>query len=159
MAKKASKKASKKVSKKVSKKAVLTPKEIEEFKQLLLERRREILGNVVSMENDTLRQENTDLSHMPLHMGDMGSDTFAVENALNLVDSERKLLLEIDGALERIANGKYGLCLGSGKPIGKARLKAIPWAKYSIEFANKLEQGLVKEPNEDMDDQPDETAA
>ena len=135
---------------------MLTPKEIETFKALLLSKRQEIMGNMVSMENDTLRRENTDLSHVPLHMGDMGSDTFEVENSLNLVDGERKLVVEIDLALDRIEKGTYGLCLGDGTPIGKARLTAIPWAKYGIDFATKLEQGLVEAPR---DDYPDETAA
>lgn len=129
--------------------APLTPEEIEEFKSLLLQKRREILGNVESIEKDTLRKENTDLSHMPLHLGDMGSDTFEVENSLNLVDSERKMLVEVDEALNRIEAGTYGLCLGNNKPIGRARLNAIPWTKYSIEFASQLEQGLVKEPGTD----------
>jgi RNA polymerase-binding protein DksA len=139
--------------------APLTPEEIEQFKQLLLQKRREILGNVVSMENDTLRKENTDLSHMPLHMGDMGSDTFEVENSLNLVDSERKMLAEIDQALGRIEAGNFGLCLGCGKPIGRARLTAIPWTKYTIEFASQLEQGLVEDPENSITDRSDEDAA
>ena len=146
------------MAKKTSKKKALTPKQIEEFKNLLLTKRQEILGNVVSMENETLRKENTDLSHMPLHMGDMGSDTFEVENSLNLVDGERKLVIEIDQALDRIQKGTYGLCLGNGKPISKARLTAIPWAKYSIEFATQLEQGLVEEPNEDFPDKDEDAA-
>jgi DnaK suppressor protein len=61
------------------------------------------------------------------------------------MDSERKLLGEIDDALNRIANGTYGICEGTGKPITKARLEAQPWARYSIEYARMLEQGLVRE--------------
>lgn len=139
--------------------APLTPEEIEEFKSLLLQKRREILGNVESIEKDTLRKENTDLSHVPMHLGDMGSDTFEVENSLNLVDSERRMLAEIDAALIRIEAGTYGLCLGNNKPIGRARLNAIPWTKYSIEFASQLEQGLVKEPGSGDQEHPDEDAA
>ncbi len=76
-------------------------------------------------------------------MGDVGSDTFAVENALDLADRERTLLGEIDEALARIEEGTYGIRLGTGKPIGKPRLQAIPWAKYSVQFAGRLERGLV----------------
>ncbi len=67
---------------------------------------------------------------------------------LGLMDSERKLLREIDEALERIENKTYGICIGTGKPIRKARLEAQPWAKYSVEFARKLEQGLAFEPKD-----------
>ena len=49
------------MARKPKKDTPLTPEEIEQFKLLLLEKRREILGNVVSMENDTLRKEKTDL--------------------------------------------------------------------------------------------------
>ena len=62
-----------------------------------------------------------------------------------MMDSERKLLREIDGALQRIEDKTYGICEGTGKPIRKARLEAQPWARYSVEYARMLEQGLVRE--------------
>ena len=74
---------------------------------------------------------------------DMGSDAFEIENTLSLADNERTLLREIDDALDRIEESTYGICLGTGEPIGTARLRAIPWAKYSVEFAELLEQGLA----------------
>lgn len=121
-------------------KTYLTEEELKYFEDVLLEKRQQILSNVKAMEQETLKRERTDLSNMPLHMGDMGSDTFEMDNALTLVDSERRLLEEIDDALQRIANGTYGMCLGSGKPIAKKRLQAIPWTKYSIEYAAQMEK-------------------
>jgi len=125
-------------------KANLTQAEIAHFEALLLEKRRELLGNVKSMEDETLKRERTDLSNLPLHMGDMGTDTYETDNALSLVDGERRILEEIDQALGRIGEGKYGICLGSGKPISKARLQAIPWTKYSIEYATQMEKGMAQ---------------
>ena len=125
--------------KRAGKKDGLTPREIEEFQDLLLHKRHEIIGNVNSMENDALRKEFTDLSHMPLHMGDAGSDAFETENCLSLVESERRLLAEVDEALARIQDQSYGICLGTGKPIGIPRLRAIPWTKFSVEYARRLE--------------------
>jgi DnaK suppressor protein len=122
----------------------LTPAEIIKFKALLIAKRNEILGNVISMENGALRKDRTDLSNLPTHLGDIGTDNYEVENTLGLMDSERKLLLEIEEALKRIEDGTYGICQGSGKPISKARLKAIPWAKYCVEYANLLEKGLAR---------------
>ncbi len=52
----------------------------------------------------------------------------------------RDTLREIDEAMERIENGTYGICLGTGKRIKKRRLLAIPWAKYSIEYAKLMEE-------------------
>ncbi len=126
-------------------KTKLTPADVRRFKAILLEKRSEILGNVNSMEDGSLKKERSDLSNMPIHMADMGSDNYELENTIGLMDSERKLLREIDDALERIENGVYGICEGSKKPIPIQRLEAIPWARYSVEYAGLLEKGLVSE--------------
>ena len=86
-----------------------------------------------------------DLSSMPIHMADIGTDNYEQEFALGLMESERKLLREIDEALGRIENQTYGVCEGTGKLIRKARLEAQPWAKYCVEYARMLEQGLAQE--------------
>jgi len=144
-------------------KAHLTQADIEHFKALLLEKRQELLGNVKSMEDETLKRDRTDLSNLPMHMGDMGTDTYEMDHALSLVDGERKILEEIDQALDRIENKTYGICLGSGKPISKARLQAIPWTKYSIEYATQMEKGMAQtgraRPQEEAAEFLDEDAA
>lgn len=122
----------------------LTLVEIEKLKAMLLAKRNEILGNVTSMEDEALRRENSDLSHMPIHMADLGTDNFDQEFTLGLMEGERKLLIEIYDALSRIENGTYGICEGSGKSILKTRLEAIPWARYCVEYARLLEKGLVR---------------
>ena len=122
----------------------LSPAEISKFKTLLLAKRNEILGNVLSMEDEALHRQRSDLSNMPIHMADAGSDNYEIENTLGLMDSERKLVKEIDEALGRIENCTYGICEGSGKSIPKTRLEAIPWAKYCVEYANMLEKGLIR---------------
>ncbi|MHC4657656.1 MAG: TraR/DksA family transcriptional regulator [Planctomycetota bacterium] len=122
----------------------LTAAEIRKFRDLLIAKRMEILGNVVCMEDETLRRPSTDLSNMPFHMADMATDNYEMENTLGLMDSERKLLVEIDDALGRISNGTYGICEGSGEPIPKERLKAIPWARYCVAYARLLEKGFVR---------------
>jgi DnaK suppressor protein len=72
-------------------------------------------------------------------MADIGSDNYEQEFTLGLMDSERKLLKEIDDALQRVEQGIYGICEGTGKQIPKARLEAQPWARYCVEYARKLE--------------------
>jgi DnaK suppressor protein len=131
------------MSKERKSKTSLTPAEIKKFKALLLAKRSEILDNVTHMEDETLRKQRSDLSNMPIHMADAGSDTFEQENTLGLMDSERKLLQEIDDALERIENNTYGICEGAAEPIPKARLKAIPWARYCVTCASLAEKGLL----------------
>lgn len=131
------------MGKEKNKKGVLTAKEIREFKILLLEKLDEILENVVCMEQETLRKPRTDLSNMPFHMADAGTDTYEIENTLGLVDSERKLLAEIEDALQRIENNTYGICEGNDEPIPKERLRAIPWARYCVTCANLSEKGIL----------------
>jgi len=123
----------------------LTQRELQKFKELSLAKRNELLGNVSSMEIEALRRESSDLSRLPIHMADLGTDNYDQEFTLGLMDSERKLMKEIDEALDRIENCTYGICEGSGKSIPKARLEAIPWARYCVEYARLLEKGLVRE--------------
>ena len=130
--------------KKKNNNAGLTAVEIKKFKHLLLTKRNEILGIVLSMEDETFRRQPGNESNISSKIDDAGSDNYEVENTLGLMDSERKLVREIDDALERIENGTYAICQGSGKKIPKARLEAIPWAKYCVEYASMLEKGLVK---------------
>jgi RNA polymerase-binding protein DksA len=122
----------------------LTAEEIQKFKALLLAKRKEILGDVSTIENETLHKSRSDLSNMPIHMADVGSDNFEQEFSLGLLDGERKVIKEIDDALKRMEDGTYGICEGTGKPIERERMEAIPWAKYCVEYASQLEKGLTQ---------------
>jgi len=159
VAKKRKKAARKKTSSKRAKKSRLSAATIEHFKEMLLQKRREIINNVNEMEDEALKQSRLDasgdLSSMPIHMADIGTDNYEQEFALGLMDSERKLLREIDDALQRIEDKTYGICEGTGKPIPKARLEAQPWARYCVEYARMLEQGLVREPEESVSEFPE----
>lgn len=122
----------------------LNAKDLESFRDQLLEKRAEILGNVRAMRDEATgggSGDRSELSSMPLHMADLGTDNFERELTLGLLEGERSLLRDIDQALDRIRDGTYGLCLATGKPIGKARLKAQPWAKYCMEYMLQQESG------------------
>lgn len=82
----------------------------------------------------------TNLSNLPVHMADVGTDNYEQEFTLGLVEKDRNLLREINHALAKIQDGTYGICEATGKPIGKPRLEAQPWARYSIEHARELEK-------------------
>jgi len=127
----------------------LTNADLKYFKRLLLEKRREIVGSVNEMRDEALKKSRLDasgdLSSMPIHMADLGTDNYEQELALDLMNSERKLLKQIDEALNRIEDKTYGICLATGKPVNKARLEAKPWARYSVEYAEMIEKGLVSE--------------
>ena len=60
--------------------------------------------------------------------------------ALRILDKEVKLLREVERALKKFENKEYGLCEGTMEPIGYARLKARPWARYSVTHKEELER-------------------
>ena len=147
MAQKRKKTSGKKTSSTQTKKTRLTTADIKHFKEVLLEKRRQIAISANEMKDEALNKSRLDaagdLSSMPIHMADIGTDNYEQELALDLMDSERKLLREIDDALQRIEDKTYGICEATGKPIAKARLEAKPWARYCVEHARMLEQGTA----------------
>ena len=122
-------------------KTKLKKRELDKYFRILLEKRAEIVGDLSALEEQALRSTDGDISHMPIHMADIGSDTFDQDFMLGLAENERERLREIDDALMRIQQGTYGVCQMTGKPIPKARLEAKPWAKYTIEAKRLLEAG------------------
>lgn len=128
-------------------KSPLTKPELRKFRNNLLEKRRDLLGDMSGIEAEALkkgRQDiSSDLSTLPTHPADIGTDNFEQEFTLGLLESERILLDKINAALQRIEDGAFGICLGTGEPIGKARLTARPWSRYCIEYAHLIEKGLV----------------
>ncbi|MBN2211001.1 MAG: TraR/DksA C4-type zinc finger protein [Sedimentisphaerales bacterium] len=130
----------------------LTEEQLIHFRSLLLQRRREILGDVDIMSGGDgrgNRQDSSgDLSSMPIHMADIGTDNYEQEFTLGLIESDRKQLEDIDRALAKIPRGEYGVCEGTNRPISLTRLEARPEARYCIDFARKLEKGLVRLPEE-----------
>ena len=127
--------------------------DLAEFKKLLLERRQMLAGDVTRMEDEALRKSRQnasgDLSSMPYHMADIGTDNYEQEFTLGLIENNEKILQEIDEALERIKNGTFGTCTHCSALVSKARLRAIPWAAYCIECQKIAEErGLDRENTE-----------
>ena len=130
------------------KKSPLDKKHLDEFREILLQKRRTLMGDVNGMEEHSNNSQNGgNLSSMPTHMADIGTDNFEHEFTLGLIESEQSLLQEINRAMQRIEDGTYGICLGTGQRIPIARLRAKPWAKYTVKFAQMIEDGQVKEPD------------
>jgi RNA polymerase-binding protein DksA len=118
----------------------MSKRELEKYRELLKAKRAELLGDVANMSGGSYEKGSGNLSHTPQHMADHGTDNYDQEFTLGLVEFERRLLNEIDEALQRIEDGTYGICQLLGRPISAARLQAKPWAKYCIEAARQLEQ-------------------
>jgi RNA polymerase-binding protein DksA len=121
-------------------KTTLSRQELARFRALLLEKRGELVGDLSAVEDEAADSDSGNLSHVPFHSADLGTDTFDQDVLRTLAEGERALLAEIDAALERIARRTYGICEATGEPIPIERLEAQPWARYTVEAARRLER-------------------
>jgi DnaK suppressor protein len=111
-------------------------------KQKLLQLRDAMVDSMAGVAQDTLRSraEGSEASAFGMHQADAGSDAYDRDFALSLLSQEQDALYEIDQALKRIELGTYGICEMSGKPIPRARLEAIPFARFTVECQSQLEK-------------------
>jgi len=118
----------------------LTKEELQEFRELLLAKKRDLLGDLTGMTAEARGagpgEQGSPRPELPKY-ADESDDR---EITIGLVASERVLLQDIAEALDRIDKGTYGVCLGAGEQIGRSRLLARPWAKYCIACARTMEQ-------------------
>jgi RNA polymerase-binding transcription factor len=123
--------------------------ELNKYKKLLLERRQELASALNNMADEALKPNGggRDVEDS----ADFGSDQFEQEFTLGLMESEQNVIREIDAALDRIDGGTFGTCEGSGEKIPKARLDALPWARYTVTFQEKVERGEVVVGEDDDD--------
>ena len=88
----------------------------------------------------SIKEDSGDLSGYSQHMADAGTDNFDRDFALSMVSNEQEVLKEIDEAIKRIFAGTYGICEVTGKPIGRARLAAVPFTRFSVEGQTEFEK-------------------
>jgi DnaK suppressor protein len=117
--------------------------EMKVYKEALLRLRARLRGDVTAMADSALKKTRSessgDLSSMPIHMADVGTDNFEQEFTLSLMETEESALDQIESALERIEDGSYGVCLDCEGKIPKTRLNAIPFTPFCVKCASKLE--------------------
>ena len=112
-------------------------------KQRLVELRDAYLNSIEGVASETIRNENGDASAFGMHQADAGSDAYDRDFALSLLGKEQDALYEINEALKRIETGTYGLCEGTGVRIPEERLEAMPFARFSVTYQEKLERSQM----------------
>jgi RNA polymerase-binding protein DksA len=118
--------------------AKLTTKEIDELRTRLLQERAELDEQLTTIEDTSFAQTQSDLSGdvgLDDESADAGTATFEREKDLSIENNIRDLIQKIDRALARIERGTYGVCDVCGKPIEKARVKALPYVDLCIKDA------------------------
>ena len=111
-------------------------KAIQKLRDVLLKRRdalRKALAGDLSSLKDLREQGGGDVV-------DHALDSAQDEISSQLAEVESRELAEIEGALERMRKGNYGICEVTGRPIPLARLQALPYARMCIEAQREIEK-------------------
>jgi len=114
-------------------------RDVEAIKQELEAKRQEILEGIARAR--ALGQVEGETGAPDI--ADRAASALAREFSFSLTENEGKLLKLIDEALERLAAGKYGLCVHCGQPIEKARLAAVPWARHCLTCQELQDRGEI----------------
>jgi len=125
---------------------MLKPKDLEQFRELLLHLQARLRGDVETLTSGALGGGSD--SKSPTHMAELGTETYEQDFSLRVMESDQEVLKEIKAALQRIEDKTYGICEGceeEGKPpskrwIPKTRLKVIPHARHCVSCAEQLER-------------------
>ena len=81
-----------------------------------------------------------ELSSFDQHPGDSGTETFEMEKNVSLLEQVDDELQEIEAAAQRLERGTYGTCQACARPIGNARLEAMPATRFCVEDQAKAER-------------------
>lgn len=121
--------------------AVKTPyskKELDDLRRRLEDERSHLREQLSAIQEATFAATQSDISgevSFDDENADAGTFTYERERDLSIENNVRDLLAKIDRALSRMTEGTYGLCSRCGKPIEKARLKALPYVDLCIKDA------------------------
>ncbi|MDA1016297.1 MAG: TraR/DksA family transcriptional regulator [Planctomycetota bacterium] len=121
----------------------------EVYRDLLLELQSRVRGDVRQLTSGALGDgDGNGESKSPTHLAERGTDAYEQDFSLRVAENDQELLGEIKDALVKLKEGRFGLCevcVEEGKSatkstIGKARLRAIPYARNCIECERKREE-------------------
>ncbi len=113
----------------------LTDEDLAFFKKRLLEERATVKERMDRRVNDAVYEPDS----LPDEIDQASRESEQIA-LLRIADKERKLLNQIERAMGKFDTGDFGICEGTGDPIGKKRLLARPWTRYSIHHKERLER-------------------
>jgi len=101
---------------------------VEKFRQRLLAKRKELLSGVHGSNVKNLESSSDEIQDI----ADQASNAYTKEFLLSIGDTERRMLRQVDQALNKIREDTYGLCEACGETISEKRLEALPFARLCI---------------------------
>jgi len=122
----------------------MTDAERDAYRQKLLKLWHRLNGDVSGLSDEALRktggEASGNLSNTPFHLADLGTDNFEQEMSLSLLETEEQRLEEVAAALDRITQGTYARCEKCQQEIPRARLDAVPYARFCVHCAREEQQ-------------------
>ena len=102
----------------------------------LLRMRKEVLQEVSKAQAASLELGQDGVPDL----GDMSANTYHRDVLLNLNETQRRKIRDIDSALERMEKGAYGICLRCEEEIEPRRLQVRPFSRYCVECKTEVEK-------------------
>lgn len=125
----------------------MNKRDLKHFEKKLLEERDRLALSLGKLESSVLkrtqRDASGDLSAYSIHMADLGTDAMEREKDLQVASAEGRLLTEINEAIGRLAEGKFGACEACDKEIDHRRLDVVPHARLCLKCQEKAERRLA----------------
>ncbi|MBZ0117584.1 MAG: TraR/DksA C4-type zinc finger protein, partial [Sandaracinaceae bacterium] len=115
--------------------AQLTVPQLEDLRAKLLAERARVLAG----QERHLQEALEDPGVLPDET-DMAQRSTEQAYLIRFADKERKLLNEIDHALDKMRSAEYGVCEGTDEAIGYKRLELRPWTRYSVAYKEQMER-------------------
>ena len=116
--------------------SLFTKVELSKFRMSLISQKEQILKkSQQALKGGSIKLDTNEM----MDEVDLASATIEQNITFNLLDRDRRLLSEIERALEKIRNGDYGFCEGTGEAIPKRRLELAPWTRHSVKYKERLE--------------------
>ncbi|MGD0165709.1 MAG: TraR/DksA C4-type zinc finger protein [Gaiellaceae bacterium] len=118
--------------------------ELDGYRKSLLEEKERLSSALeyLQSENPGAEEEQVpEIGSLEAHLAEAGSLTFDREIDYSLEEVTQERLTAIDEALQRIGDGRFGLCTSCGAEIAPERLQALPWANLCIDCKRREERG------------------
>ena len=114
-------------------------KEKAHFRELLVKKRQDLMRAYAISKGDS----QAELDNGTEDYVDYAVNSYAREFLLSLTELDRKHLLLVEEALNRIDRGEYGYCQQCGEDVAPKRLEVQPWARHCVRCQELEEKGLL----------------
>jgi RNA polymerase-binding transcription factor DksA len=117
-----------------------------ELRDRLLEQRKRLQdgrerSDGKDVEAQQQQEQTSELSTLDNHPADQGTETLERERALAVMEQIDTRIEEIDAALARLDDGRFGKCEICGRDIPPERLEARPEARFCVDHQEEVERG------------------